>query len=121
MSASTEPTEGPSSGDFVQSLARGLLVIRALDAEHPELSLSEVARRADIPPAATRFTATATSMGRVLLASLPDAERDAALRQSELTALTDHTLTSTTDLLREHHLPLLLAAASRIEADLRLL
>ena len=34
-----------AAGDFVQSLARGLAVIRAFDAEHPELTLSDVARR----------------------------------------------------------------------------
>ncbi|UOQ57490.1 helix-turn-helix domain-containing protein [Leucobacter allii] len=166
--------------DFVQSLARGLAVIRAFDAEHPALSLSGVARRAGIPAAAarrflrtleslgyvradgrefaltprvlelgygylsalslpeamqphlerlsaevgesvsaavldgadvvyiarvptrrimsvsitlgTRFPATATSMGRVLLAALPDAELDAVLAASELAPLTPQTL-----------------------------
>jgi len=32
-----------AGGDFVRSLERGLAVIRAFDAEHPKLSLSEVA------------------------------------------------------------------------------
>ncbi|HEY1332262.1 MAG TPA: helix-turn-helix domain-containing protein, partial [Actinomycetota bacterium] len=32
--------------DFVQSLDRGLAVIRAFDSEHPRLTLSEVAREA---------------------------------------------------------------------------
>lgn len=55
-----------ASGDFVQSLARGLAVIRAFDAEHPELSLSEVARRAEISPAAARrFLRTLETLGYV--------------------------------------------------------
>jgi IclR family pca regulon transcriptional regulator len=52
--------------DFVQSLARGLSVIRAFDAEHPELTLSEVARRADLTRAAARrFLLTLESLGYV--------------------------------------------------------
>ena len=170
-----------ASGDFVQSLARGLSVIRAFDAEHAELTLSDVARRAGITRAAarrflltleslgyvasdarafrltprvlelgfsylsslslpeivqphlealsrdvnesvsaavldgtdivyiarvptrrimsvritigTRFPAFATSMGRVLLAGLPNAAADAALAASALAHLTDRTLT----------------------------
>ncbi|WP_404433942.1 helix-turn-helix domain-containing protein [Microbacterium lacus] len=55
-----------ASGDFVQSLARGLSVIRAFDAEHPELTLSDVARRADITRAAARrFLLTLESLGYV--------------------------------------------------------
>jgi IclR family pca regulon transcriptional regulator len=65
------------SGDFVQSLSRGLSIIRTFDAEHPRLSLSEVARRADIPPAAARrFLLTLETLGYV--------RSDA--RQFELTA-----------------------------------
>lgn len=45
---------GPEPADFVQSFARGLAVIRAFDAEHPVLTLTEVARRAAISPAAAR-------------------------------------------------------------------
>jgi IclR family transcriptional regulator, pca regulon regulatory protein len=41
----------------------------------------------------TRFPAFATSMGRVLLAHLPPAERDAALDRTELRALTGSTIT----------------------------
>ena len=52
--------------DFVQSLARGLAVIRAFDVEHPELNLSEVARRAEISPAAAgRFLRTLETLGYV--------------------------------------------------------
>ncbi|WP_426326110.1 IclR family transcriptional regulator domain-containing protein [Microbacterium sp. E-13] len=169
------------SGDFVQSLARGLAVVRAFDAEHPELTLADVARRTAMPRAAarrflrtletlgyvrsdgrtfaltprvlelgfsylsalsipevvqphlerlsrevdesvsaavldgsdivyiarvptrrimsvritigTRFPAFATSMGRVLLAGIPDAARDAALTASVRPSLTERTVT----------------------------
>lgn len=167
--------------DFVQSLARGLAVIRAFDAEHASLTLTEVARTTEMSPAAarrflrtlealgyvrsdgrsfsltprvlelgfsylsalslpqimqphlealsrevdesvsaavlsgadvvyvarvptrrimsvgitigTRFPAYATSMGRVLLAALPEAEREAALAATTLVALTERTIT----------------------------
>ncbi|MGH3663979.1 MAG: IclR family transcriptional regulator [Micromonosporaceae bacterium] len=45
------PARGP---DFVQSLERGLAVIRAFDADHPELTLSEVARATGLTRAAAR-------------------------------------------------------------------
>lgn len=52
--------------DFVQSLARGLAVIRAFNAEHAELTLSEVSRRAEISPAAARrFLRTLETLGYV--------------------------------------------------------
>jgi len=55
-----------ASGEFVQSLARGLSVIRAFDAEHPELTLSEVARRAGLTRAAARrFLMTLETLGYV--------------------------------------------------------
>lgn len=54
------------SDDFVQSLARGLAVIRAFDADHAELTLSEVARRAELPRAAARrFLRTLAVLGYV--------------------------------------------------------
>lgn len=57
---------GPESADFVQSFARGLAVIRAFDADNSELTLTEVARRAEIPPAAARrFLRTLESLGYV--------------------------------------------------------
>ena len=178
-----------ADGDFVQSLARGLAVIRAFDADHPELTLSEVARRAALTRAAarrflltleslgyvraddrsfsltprvlelgfsylsslslpeivqphlealsrevgesvsaavldgpdivyiarvptrrimsvritigTRFPAFATSMGRVLMAGLPDEGADAALAASELVPFTDRTVTDPGDLRAE--------------------
>ncbi|HEY1777936.1 MAG TPA: IclR family transcriptional regulator C-terminal domain-containing protein [Solirubrobacteraceae bacterium] len=51
--------------DFVQSLARGLAVIRALDAREP-LTLSEVARASDLSRAAARrFLLTLDKLGYV--------------------------------------------------------
>lgn len=47
--ASTEPGDA-----FVQALARGLSVIRAFDAEHPRLTLSEAAKRTGLSRATVR-------------------------------------------------------------------
>ena len=56
----------PRSADFVQSLERGLLVIRAFDAEHRELGLSEVARISGLTRAAARrFLLTLAKLGYV--------------------------------------------------------
>ncbi|KTR96314.1 IclR family transcriptional regulator [Microbacterium testaceum] len=64
MSEAVESESG--SGDFVQSLARGLEVIRAFDAEHPALTLSDVARRAGLTRAAARrFLRTLETLGYV--------------------------------------------------------
>ncbi|MGZ4200543.1 MAG: IclR family transcriptional regulator domain-containing protein [Thermoleophilaceae bacterium] len=50
--------------DYVQSLARGLSVIRAFDEEHRELTLSEVARTAGLTRAAARrFLLTLVELG----------------------------------------------------------
>jgi IclR family transcriptional regulator, pca regulon regulatory protein len=59
------PTEKPAqNSDFVQSLERGLAVIRAFDAEHRELALSEVARSTGLTRAAARrFLLTLTKLG----------------------------------------------------------
>lgn len=55
-----------ATGDVVQSFARGLAVIRAFDAEHPRLTLSEAAARADITRAAAgRFLRTLEHLGYV--------------------------------------------------------
>src|SRR5687767_5951476 len=43
-----------SPRDFVRSLDRGLAIIRVFDANHPELTLSEVARSAGISRATVR-------------------------------------------------------------------
>ena len=57
--------EARDSG-FVQSLQRGLAVIRAFDAEHPELTLSDVARSTGLPRAAARrFLLTLVELGYV--------------------------------------------------------
>ncbi|MFJ6653814.1 IclR family transcriptional regulator C-terminal domain-containing protein [Microbacterium sp. NPDC091313] len=54
------------AGEFVQSLARGLAVIRAFDADHAALTLSDVARRADLTRAAARrFLHTLEALGYV--------------------------------------------------------
>ncbi|MCZ2824035.1 MULTISPECIES: IclR family transcriptional regulator domain-containing protein [unclassified Modestobacter] len=179
------PADGEGGSErpeaFVQSLARGLAVIRAFDAEHTRLTLSEVARETGLTRAAarrflltlvelgyvrsagrlfelrprvlelgyaylsglslpevarphmeqlaaevhescslsvldgddivyvtrvptkrimtvainvgTRFPAHATSMGRVLLAAQPEADRERYLRTAQLTALTRFTVT----------------------------
>jgi IclR family transcriptional regulator, pca regulon regulatory protein len=51
---------------FVQSLERGLAVIRVFDAEHPELTLSDVARLCDLTRAAARrFLLTLADLGYV--------------------------------------------------------
>jgi IclR family pca regulon transcriptional regulator len=59
----TEPVREPH---HVQSLERGLAVIRAFDAQHPELTLSEVARICDLTRAAARrFLLTLADLGYV--------------------------------------------------------
>ena len=58
----------PQNSDFVQSLERGLAVIRAFDAEHRELALSEVARSTGLTRAAARrFLLTLVKLGYVNL------------------------------------------------------
>ena len=50
--------------EFVQSLARGLSIIRAFDADHTDLTLSEVARITALPRAvARRFLHTLVELG----------------------------------------------------------
>jgi IclR family pca regulon transcriptional regulator len=59
-------TEQAREAYFVQSLERGLAVIRAFDAEHVELTLSEVARSCDLTRAAARrFLLTLVDLGYV--------------------------------------------------------
>jgi IclR family pca regulon transcriptional regulator len=54
------------SADYVQSLERGLAVIRAFDADRPELTLSDVARATGLPRAAARrFLLTLVELGYV--------------------------------------------------------
>jgi IclR family pca regulon transcriptional regulator len=57
----TEP-----SPEYVQSLGRGLAVIRSFDAEHPRRTLSEVAKHTDLTRAtARRFLLTLVELGYV--------------------------------------------------------
>jgi IclR family pca regulon transcriptional regulator len=59
-------SEESTRTDFVQSLERGLAVIRAFDAEHPQLTLSEVARATGLTRAAARrFLLTLVELGYV--------------------------------------------------------
>jgi IclR family pca regulon transcriptional regulator len=59
-----EPQSESPDGDFVQSLERGLAVIRAFDADHPKLSLSEVAASTGLSRAAARrFLHTLVRLG----------------------------------------------------------
>jgi IclR family pca regulon transcriptional regulator len=58
----------PDGSTYVQSLARGLAVIRAFGADRPRLSLSDVARATDLTRAsARRFLLTLESEGYVRL------------------------------------------------------
>jgi IclR family pca regulon transcriptional regulator len=60
------PTDEAREPHHVQSLERGLAVIRAFDAQHPELTLSEVARICDLTRAAARrFLLTLADLGYV--------------------------------------------------------
>jgi IclR family pca regulon transcriptional regulator len=59
-------TEQPRSADFVQSLERGLAVLRAFDSERRELTLSDVARATGFTRAtARRFLLTLSELGYV--------------------------------------------------------
>lgn len=59
-----EDRSSEADGDFVQSLDRGLSVIRAFDADHPSLSLSEVATATGLSRAAARrFLHTLVHLG----------------------------------------------------------
>ncbi|HEX6196083.1 MAG TPA: IclR family transcriptional regulator C-terminal domain-containing protein [Jiangellaceae bacterium] len=61
----TDDAAGPGS-TFVQSLARGLAVIRAFDADHRQLTLSDVARITGLNRAAARrFLHTLVELGYV--------------------------------------------------------
>jgi IclR family pca regulon transcriptional regulator len=61
---SVETSDEPRDSGFVQSLQRGLAVIRAFDAEQPTLTLSEVARKTGLARAAARrFLLTLVELG----------------------------------------------------------
>lgn len=64
MRESTHDPSNDADGDFVQSLDRGLSVIRAFDADHPRLTLSEVAGVTGLSRAAARrFLHTLVQLG----------------------------------------------------------
>lgn len=61
-----ELTDREPSGQYVQSLARGLAVIRAFDADNPRMTLSELAARTGLTRAtARRFLLTLVELGYV--------------------------------------------------------
>lgn len=52
--------------EFVEALAKGLSILESFDSEHPEMTLSEVARRVGLSPAAARRSLiTLQAMGYV--------------------------------------------------------
>ena len=58
--------ERTTSPDHVQSLARGLAVVRCFDAAHPRRTLADVARATDLSrPTARRFLLTLVELGYV--------------------------------------------------------
>ena len=63
----TRPDGAPAASDqYVQSLARGLAVIRSFDSEHPLMTLTEVAARTGLTRAtARRFLHTLVELGYV--------------------------------------------------------
>lgn len=66
MSGAATEDGGGRQGEFVQSLERGLAVIRAFGAAHPAMTLSEVAREAGLSRAsARRFLHTLVELGYV--------------------------------------------------------
>jgi IclR family transcriptional regulator, pca regulon regulatory protein len=72
VASDADPVAGPDNGsgghgpDFVQSLERGLAVIRAFGPETPQLTLSEVARATGLTRAAARrFLLTLAELGYV--------------------------------------------------------
>ncbi|WP_328809537.1 IclR family transcriptional regulator domain-containing protein [Rhodococcus sp. NBC_00294] len=66
MTEPAPPQTRAAAADHVQSLARGLAVIRAFDADHPRRTLSEVARATDLTRAtARRFLLTLVELGYV--------------------------------------------------------
>jgi IclR family pca regulon transcriptional regulator len=69
VSAAAAPAAGREA-DFVQSLRRGLAVIRAFDADNPTLTLSDVARSTGLARAAARrFLLTLVDLGYIRVES----------------------------------------------------
>ena len=68
LSRMTDPADArtPPGDQFVQSLARGLAVITAFDADHPAMTLSDIAARTGLTRAtARRFLHTLVELGYV--------------------------------------------------------
>lgn len=66
MTDAATHTPPQASDQYVQSLARGLAVIRAFDTDHPVMTLTEVAARTDLTRAtARRFLHTLLELGYV--------------------------------------------------------
>jgi IclR family pca regulon transcriptional regulator len=66
MTNAAAATAPAASDQYVQSLARGLAVIRAFDTDHPMMTLTEVAARTDLTRAtARRFLHTLVELGYV--------------------------------------------------------
>ena len=64
--AGGQDTARDPSGQYVQSLARGLSVIRAFDTDHSEMTLSDIARRTSLTRATSRrFLLTLVELGYV--------------------------------------------------------
>lgn len=62
----TAPDRERPVAEFVEALAKGLAVVEAFDEGHAEMTLSEVARRAGVTPAAARRSLhTLTTLGYV--------------------------------------------------------
>src|ERR1700731_179967 len=55
-SAAEQAVIDAAGPDFLEALARGLRVIEAFNREHKQLTLSDVARRVDLPRASVRRT-----------------------------------------------------------------
>jgi len=53
-SSSPPPAEMERPPEFVEALAKGLAVLEAFDAAHPDMTLSDIARRTGTSPAAAR-------------------------------------------------------------------
>lgn len=52
MSETPAPEDRPA--EFVEALAKGLAILECFDADHAEMSLSEISRRVELTPAAVR-------------------------------------------------------------------
>lgn len=59
-------TDGGKPAEFVEALSKGLLILESFDAQHPEMTLSDIARRLGLSPAAARRSLiTLQAMGYV--------------------------------------------------------